>query len=83
MVAGKGHRKDREKSHAKTQRRKGSDHAKVVVSTFQGLGMPRELQPSSVGELEDINDSVDAIFLFLKIFTEVAGELYTKAVVLA
>ena len=45
--------------------------------------MPRELQPGSVSGLEDINDSVDAMFLFLKIFTEVAGELSTKAVVLA
>jgi hypothetical protein len=43
--------------------------------------MPRELHPSSVSELEGINDSVEAIFL--KIFTEVAGELSNKAVVLA
>jgi hypothetical protein len=43
--------------------------------------MPRELHPSSVGSLEGINDSVEAIFL--KVFTDVAGELPIKAVLLA
>ena len=67
------------KSHAKTQRRKGSDEERVAVWTcrlFGWSGKWKRLSLPRGRELKVVNDSVDAIFQ--KILTEVDQEAEPK-----